>query len=54
MDATRTQAAAHTSRGTRQANRQRQAERNLADLAFSQFMREHNARLDRIAAKAGA
>lgn len=44
MDSTRTLESQRTSKDTRQGKRQRQAERRLADLSFSRYMAEHNAR----------
>lgn len=44
MDTTRTLDAKHESRAHRVDERQRAAQQRLADLSFSRFMREHNAR----------
>lgn len=44
MDNTRTLDAKHDSRAHRVDEQQRRSQQRLADLSFSRFMREHNAR----------
>ena len=51
MDTTRTLGAVQASRTTKHARRQDTAQARVADLAFSKFMREHNAKIERLANK---